>query len=221
VRGLQRELGGWVEEGIRAVKMKVGRRPADDPGRVAAARAAIGAVPELFVDANGAYTRKQALRMAESFASEDVRWLEEPVSSDDLEGLRLVRDRAPASMDVAAGEYGYDLPYFDRMLAAVDVLQADVTRCGGVTGLLAVSALAQARSMPLSIHCAPAISLHPACACAPLVHLEWFADHVRIERQLFDGVAKPADGRLEPDRTRPGNGLSLREADARRWEVGR
>src|SRR6185437_8604560 len=109
------------------VKMKIGRDPSGDVDRVRAARDAIGPDTELFVDANGAYSRKQALAQSEKFAEVNVRWFEEPVPSDDLAGLRLLRDRAPAVMETAAGEYGYDLGYFRRMLeaGAVDVLQAD------------------------------------------------------------------------------------------------
>src|SRR5262249_46787321 len=135
---LQAQLGTWAGDGISKVKMKVGSSPKDDVDRVRAARQVIGTRAELFVDANGAYTRKQALDFADRFAVYDVRWFEEPVSSDDLEGLRLIRNRAPAVMNIAAGEYGYETTYFRRMLdaGAVDVLQADATRCAGVTGFL-------------------------------------------------------------------------------------
>ena len=136
---LAEQLAGWVEQGIPRVKMKVGSDPDRDPGRVNVARTAIGPHTRLFVDANGAYSRKQALELAGRFADDArVSWFEEPVSSDDLDGLRLLRDRAPAGMEIAAGEYGYDAPYFRRMIeaGAVDVLQADVTRCGGITELL-------------------------------------------------------------------------------------
>jgi L-alanine-DL-glutamate epimerase-like enolase superfamily enzyme len=109
---LQQQVGEWVNRGILKVKMKVGREPLQDLPRVEAARSAIGPNVELFVDANGAYTRKQALRFAESFAQYGVTWFEEPVSSDDLEGLKLLRNRAPAGMAIAAGEYGYDSFYF-------------------------------------------------------------------------------------------------------------
>jgi L-alanine-DL-glutamate epimerase-like enolase superfamily enzyme len=199
--------------------MKIGRHPARDVERVRAAREAIGPDTELFVDANGAYTRKQALLMAEQLAGYGVRWFEEPVSSDDLRGLRLLRDRAPEGMAVAAGEYGYDLVYFERMLdsEAVDVLQADVTRCGGFTEFLRVGALCAARSLPLSSHCAPALHLPVCCALAPAVHLEWFHDHVRIERMLFEGAPEPVDGRLRPDLSRPGLGLELKRSDAARY----
>jgi L-alanine-DL-glutamate epimerase-like enolase superfamily enzyme len=210
------QLGGWAAEGIPRVKMKVGREPGRDLERVRVARAAIGPDTELYVDANGALTRKRALLFAARCVEHEVRWLEEPVSSDDLEGLRLVRDRTPAGIDVAAGEYGYTLSYFEAMLAAgaVDCLQADVTRCEGITGFLRVAALCQARSLELSAHCGPAIHLHPCCAAPSLRHLEYFHDHARVERLLFDGVAEPLDGTLRPDLSRPGNGLELKAADA-------
>jgi L-alanine-DL-glutamate epimerase-like enolase superfamily enzyme len=204
---------------MQLVKMKVGRDAGVDPARVHAARAAIGDRAQLFVDANGAYTRKQALALALRFAEDDVRWFEEPVSSDDLDGLRLIRDRAPAGMDIAAGEYGFDPFYFRRMLdaGAVDVLQADATRCGGVSGFLAAHALCDARGLPLSAHCAPALHVHLGCALPRVCHIEYFHDHQRIERMLFDGVTVPREGLLSPDLGRPGLGLDLKGADAQRF----
>jgi L-alanine-DL-glutamate epimerase-like enolase superfamily enzyme len=217
---LERQLAGWAEQGITAVKMKVGSEADRDPQRVRRARAAIGEGIRLFVDANGAYGRKQALRLAETFAQEaSVSWFEEPVSSDDLEGLRLLRDRAPAGMQIAAGEYGYDLFYFARMLSAgaVDVLQADATRCGGITQLMRVGALCAARAVPLSAHTSPTVHAHAGAAIPSLVHVEYFHDHARIERLLFDGAPEPEAGALRPDPARPGLGLELREPDAERY----
>jgi L-alanine-DL-glutamate epimerase-like enolase superfamily enzyme len=218
---LQSQLAGWTAEGIRRVKMKIGRDAAADRERVRAARQAIGDEAELMVDANGAYSRRQALAQAERFAESGVTWFEEPVSSDDLEGLRFLRQRSPAGMQIAAGEYGYDLPYFKRMLQAqaVDVLQADVTRCGGVTGLLEVAALCRAYGLELSAHCAPALHVHPCSAVSGVRHLEYFHDHVRIERMLFDGAPRPIGGELRPDLSRPGLGLELKRKDAERFAV--
>jgi L-alanine-DL-glutamate epimerase-like enolase superfamily enzyme len=219
-RQLTEQLGGWVADGITMVKMKVGASPAADPARVQTARAAIGPDAKLFVDANGAYTRKQALGLAERFSADsDVTWFEEPVSSDDLHGLRLLRDRAPGSMAIAAGEYGYDPTYFQRMLDAgvVDVLQADATRCGGITGLIQVAALCTAHSMALSAHTAPAVHTQACCAIEPVVHLEYFHDHARIEQLLFDGASRPVDGALAFDPRQPGLGLQLRDSDAQRY----
>jgi len=218
---LQEQLGGWVAQGIPRVKMKVGRHPDEDVDRVRAARAAIGPDAQLFVDANGAYSRKQALTKAEAFAELGVSWFEEPVSSDDLDGLRLLRDRAPAAMDIAAGEYGYDLFYFRRMLdaGAVDVLQADATRCAGITGFLRVGALCEARSLPLSAHTAPSLHAHPGCALPSVRHVEYFHDHVRIEHILFEGALTPVDGALHPDLSRPGFGFEFKRSDAERYAV--
>jgi L-alanine-DL-glutamate epimerase-like enolase superfamily enzyme len=215
---VREQLGGWAAQGLRWVKMKIGSDPARDLARVRAARAAIGGAG-LFVDANGAYSRKQALAFAEDFAGLGVTWFEEPVSSDDLPGLRLLRDRAPAAMEIAAGEYGFDSFYFRRMLeaGAVDVLQADATRCLGITGFLAAGALADAFGIDLSCHCAPALHLHAACAAPRLRHCEWFHDHVRIEHLLFDGAPVPHRGAIRPDLSRPGLGLELKRADAERF----
>lgn len=211
------QLGGWAAQGIPRVKMKVGRDPDRDRDRLRVARAAIGADTELFVDANGAFGRDEALRWAEAYAEAGVVYLEEPVSSDDLEGLALLRERAPAGMAIAAGEYGWDLPYFRRMVGAVGVQQADVTRCGGMTALRRVGALCQAHGVPFSAHCAPAASVHGCCAIEPLAHLEWFHDHVRIESVLFDGAPRPDGGVVLPDLDRPGLGLELRRDAVERF----
>jgi L-alanine-DL-glutamate epimerase-like enolase superfamily enzyme len=218
---LQEQLEGWVDEGISRVKMKIGRDAKADPERVAAAREAIGDEAELFVDANGGYSRKQALELSYVFSEMDVTWFEEPVSSDDLDGLRLMRDDGPPGMDIAAGEYGYDVTYFERMLAAgaVDVLQADATRCGGYTGFFQAATLCEAHHLPLSSHCAPALHLPIGCAARPFRHAEYFHDHARIERMLFDGATEPNDGALTPDLSRPGNGLTLKRRDAEKFAI--
>ncbi len=216
------QLGGWVEQGIPRVKLKTSRHPEEDPARLAAVRKAIGDEPELFTDANGALPRKEALRWAWRFRDEfGVSWLEEPVSSDDVTGLRQVRAGGPPGLEIAAGEYGFVLADFARLLGAraVDCLQADVTRCGGITGLLQVAGLSAAHQVDLSAHCAPAVSAHAFCAVERLRHLEYFHDHVRIESMLFDGTLTPAGGALRPDPSAPGLGLELRAADAARYQV--
>lgn len=219
VERLCEQLSGWVDDGIPRVKMKVGRAPAEDAARVDAARRAIGEAAELFVDANGAYGQKRALALAQRFSAAGVSWFEEPVFREDYAGTAFVRERVPAGMEVASGEYGY-APYdFARMLAAgcVDVMQADATRCGGFTGLLAVDALCRAAGVALSTHCAPYLHRAIAPSCAQLRHAEYFFDHVEIERNLFDGADAPENGAMKSDRLRPGIGLELKHADARRY----
>ena len=217
VSRLVSQLTGWVEQGIPRVKLKTSRHPQEDPARLAAVRKASGEDPVPFTAAYGACTRKAAVAWAWRFRQEfGVSWLEEPVSSDDVTGLRQVREGGPPGLDIAAGEYGFVLADFARWLAAgaVDCLQADVTRCGGITGLLQVGGLAAAHEIDLSAHCAPAVSAHAFCAVQRLRHLEYFHDHVRMESMLFDGTLSPAGGELRPDPAAPGLGLTLRTADA-------
>ena len=211
---LAAEIAGYVEAGHRRVKIKIGRER--DLDRVRVAREAAGPGVELMVDANGAYDRKRALAMAEAFAEHGVVYFEEPVSSDDLDGLRLLRDRAP--MAIAAGEYGYDAFYFRRMIDVVDILQADATRCLGITGFLQADALCDAHPLPLSSHCAPALHAHAGAAARRLVHLEEFRDHVRVEQLLFDGTPVQRGGSVRW-RPAPGLGLALRETEARRHAI--
>ncbi|HEX5598956.1 MAG TPA: enolase C-terminal domain-like protein [Micromonosporaceae bacterium] len=217
-----RQLTGWVQEqGIPRVKIKIGEswgsRVERDLHRMAAARRSIGDAAELFVDANGAYDRKQAIRVLHAARDLDVRWYEEPVSSDDLAGLGLVRDRVLA--DVAAGEYGYELAYFARMAPYVDCQQIDVTRCGGISEFLRAAAVAAAHNLPVSAHCAPHQHLAVAAAVPNLRHLEWFHDHVRVESLLFDGAVAATGGAAPVNLDAPGHGLTFRAADAERFRV--
>ncbi|SFC64538.1 L-alanine-DL-glutamate epimerase [Nocardioides terrae] len=221
---LREQLTHWtLEQRIPRVKIKIGESwgaAADrDLARMEQARSAIGDA-ELFVDANGGYSRKQAVRVMAAAADLGVRWFEEPVPSDDLDGLREVRDRVTA--DVAAGEYGSDIVYFRRMCAAgaVDCLQADASRCGGITEWMRVAAVAASFGLEVSGHCAPHLHAHAAAATPNLRHLEWFHDHVRIESMFFDGTLDPLGGTIAPSAERPGNGLSFRAQDAARFRVG-
>jgi L-alanine-DL-glutamate epimerase-like enolase superfamily enzyme len=217
------QLGGWVAEGIPRVKMKIGKdwgaSACEDVARVKAVRRALGPEAELFVDANGAYTAKQAIDVARQLADQGVTYFEEPVSSDHLDQLALVRRAAP--MDVAAGEYGWDPWYYRDMLAAeaVDIVQADVTRCLGITGWLEAAATAHSFGVPFSAHCAPAATTHAACAAPQISHLEYFWDHCRIDRLMFDGAPLPSGGCLRPDPSRAGMGIELKRADAEQWRV--
>jgi L-alanine-DL-glutamate epimerase-like enolase superfamily enzyme len=218
---LREQLSGWVErDGCSSVKMKIGSDPAADPHRIEVAKAAIGAAA-LFVDANGAFDPKRALHFIESVQWARIEWFEEPVTSDDLAGLRFVRERAPANVAIAAGEYNYTLDDARRLLEAqaVDVLQADVTRCCGITGFLQIAALCEAFHIDLSGHCAPSLHRHPACAAPRFRNLEYFHDHVRIEHMLFDGAAKAEGGAIRPDLGRPGLGLAFKSKDAERFLV--
>ncbi len=221
---LRQQLTGWaIEQRIPRVKIKIGESwggdEARDLARIGQAREIVGADAELYVDANGGYGRKQAIRVMNAAAALDVRWFEEPVSSDDLDGLREVRDAV--APDVAAGEYGWDQYYFRRMCAAgaVDCLQADASRCGGITEWLRAAATAASFGLQVSGHCAPHLHAHAAAAIPNFRHLEWFHDHVRIESMFFDGTLDPTGGVIRPAPDRPGLGLEVRAADAEPYRV--
>jgi L-alanine-DL-glutamate epimerase-like enolase superfamily enzyme len=218
------QLSGWVDKDrIPRVKIKIGEswggNERRDLARVALAREVIGPDTELYVDANGGYSAGQAVRVANRMDEYHVTWFEEPVSSQDLAGLATVRMQVLA--DVAAGEYSWSLADSGRLLAAgaVDCLQLDVTRCGGITEFLRGADLAAAYNVPVSAHCAPNLHAHVATAVPNLRHVEYFHDHQRIERMLFDGVLSPDGGLLTPDPGRPGLGLVLRDADAEPFRV--
>ena len=219
---LLEQLVGWVDEGMARVKMKVatdwGTAPERDLARVAEVRRAIGGAPELFVDANGGYRPKQATRLARQFEEQGVTWFEEPVSSDHLDVLAHIRRQT--SLDVAAGEYGYDLAYFRHLCGAqaVDVVQADVSRCAGITEWRRIADLAAAEGLQISGHCAQSLHAHVACSVSNLAHLEYFADHARVDRLLFDGVLEPVAGDLVPDPGRAGHGLRI-AGRAERWRT--
>jgi L-alanine-DL-glutamate epimerase-like enolase superfamily enzyme len=213
------QLSGWVQkDGIPRVKIKIGEswggNERRDVERVSLAREVIGPHAELYVDANGGYTTGQAVRVAREMADYDVTWFEEPVSSQDTAGLAAVRSQVRP--DVAAGEYSWSLADSARLIdaGAVDCLQLDVTRCGGITEFLRGAALAAAHSMQISGHCAPSLHAHVGMAAPNLRHVEYFHDHQRIERLLFDGTLDPQGGALAPDPGRPGLGLQLKTADA-------
>jgi L-alanine-DL-glutamate epimerase-like enolase superfamily enzyme len=218
------QLAGWVErDRIPRVKIKIGedwgRRERRDMQRVALAREVIGPRTELYVDANGGYTARQAVRVAREMADYGVTWFEEPVSSQDPAGLAAVRSRVLA--DVAAGEYSWSLADSARLIdaGAVDCLQLDVTRCGGITEFLRGAALAAAHNLEVSAHCAPNLHAHLGAAVPNLRHVEYFHDHQRIEQRLFDGTLSPQGGYLTPDPGQPGLGVLLRHADAEPFRV--
>lgn len=217
------QLTGWVEQGIPRVKMKIGvaggTDDAEDRRRILAVRTRLGDGPELFVDANGAYTAGQAIRLARDLEGA-ASYFEEPVSSDHLGQLRDIR-RA-ITQDVAAGEYGYDPWYFRAMLdaGAVDILQADATRCLGITGFLIAGSLAYAAGIPFSGHTSPTIHAHAGCAVPQLSHVEYFHDHARIESLLFEGLPELKGGMLHPPSDLPGLGVTLKQVEAAKFAVG-
>lgn len=215
------QLTGWASEGLPSVKMKIGREPGKDVARVTAVQKALNGRADLFVDANGAYQRKQALEKTRQFGDLGVTWFEEPVTSDDRIGLHLLVEHAPPIMNIAAGEYCYVLDDARLLIEAqaVDVLQADVTRCGGITNFLKIGHVCETYHLPLSAHTSPSIHATLCCALVSPINVEYFHDHERIEKLIFDGAIRPTNGYLKPDLSRHGLGLELKRADAQPFQI--
>ena len=215
---LHRQLSVWAQSGFKFVKMKIGRDRKQDPKRVSLARKAVGDAVQVFVDANGAYTPKEACAIALMLDDNGVTWLEEPVYHADRSGLSFVRNHTPPSIKISAGEYGFNSNHFKDLLlsGSVDIMQADATRCG-ITGFLKAAALCEAFHIPISAHTAPSLHVHLCCAVQQSVHAEYFFDHVRIEQMLFEGAARAREGWLIPDLSVPGNGLQFKKQDAERF----
>ena len=218
---LQQQLSIWAEEGFENIKIKIGREPSKDVERVNWARKAIGENVHLFVDANGAYMIKQAIDLSNQFSEYHVTWFEEPVTSDNLLGLKDIKNHVAAPMQIAAGEYGCNIFYYKKMLEAnaVDVLQADATHCGGISNFMKVAHLAEAFQIPFSSHCAPALHLHAALSLPEFYIAEYFYDHARIENLLFDGISPPVNGYLEPNLQLPGLGFVFKYKDAEKYKL--
>jgi L-alanine-DL-glutamate epimerase-like enolase superfamily enzyme len=215
------QLTSWSGEGFSCVKMKIGTHPQDDLRRVEAVTKALACKTQLYVDANGAYDRQQALHKARQFADFGVTWFEEPVTSDDRTGLHWLVERAPAVMKIAAGEYNYTLDDARLLMEAqaVTVMQTDVTRCGGVTNFLKIGHLCEISHYPYSAHTAPSIHATLCCALSAAMNVEYFHDHVRIEHMFFDGAITAKHGLLRPDTSSAGLGLKLKSADAQKFLV--
>lgn len=208
---LRRQVEQWAALGCTAMKIKIGESWGGaverDLDRMRTLRAMAGDDVALMADANGGYGRAQARRVGAAMDELGFVWFEEPVSSDDLEGLAAVRDAVRC--DVTAGEYAADLYEAARLCPVVDCLQLDLTRCGGYTGWLRGAAVAAAHNLDVSAHCAPALHAPVAAAVPNFRHIEYFADHARLEPQLVEGAPPVHDGAIRPAGT-PGHGMSLR-----------
>ena len=218
---LVQQLTCWADEGFSCVKMKIGTHPEEDVKRVQAVQKALDGKAQLYVDANGAYDRQQALHKAQQFGELGVTWFEEPVTSDDRIGLHFMVERAPAVMKIAAGEYNYTLDDARLLIEAqaVDVMQTDVTRCGGVSNFIKIGNLCDISHYPYSAHTAPSIHATLCCSLLPAMNVEYFHDHVRIEHMLFDGAITAKKGMLRPHSSAHGLGLSIKKADAEKYKV--
>ncbi len=217
---LAAEMVGYVELGVHAVKMKVGRLSIQqDVERVAVVREAIGPDVALLVDANGSYSAAQAVRMAGELAQHDVYWFEEPVPPDDYAGIAQVA--RSSSVPVATGENESTLYGFRDLIAAggIGFLNPDAEIAGGVSEFMKIAALAQAANVPIAPHGRQELHVQLVCAAPTGVMAEYYRPSVDpLAFELNPAQPELRDGHLHvPDR--PGHGMLLDERAVERYKV--
>jgi L-alanine-DL-glutamate epimerase-like enolase superfamily enzyme len=204
LQALVDQVIGNVEEGFRAIKIKVGRpNPEEDMERVRAVRKAVGDQITLMVDANMAWSLDRAIRMARAMEPYDIFWLEEPTIPDDVPGhVRIARS---TSIPIAAGENLYSKHEFLRYMesGAVAFPEPDVVRVGGITEWIKIAALAAAHNLPVTSHGVDELHVHLLAAVPNASYLERHA--FRVDGYLREPFAL-SEGCVEvPDR--PGHGV--------------
>jgi L-alanine-DL-glutamate epimerase-like enolase superfamily enzyme len=202
---LAREAQGMVEQGFKAVKMRLGNPdPRTDAERVRAVRAAIGPGIKLMADANQGLNEAQAIRLGRLLEESNLTWFEEPLPAWDLEGLARVAQELDTP--IASGETEYTRYGFRNMLTlrSADVLMPDLQRVGGVSEFMRVGHMAESHDVPVSSHLFPETSLQVLGALSNAIFLEympWFSSLYREQIEFADGDA------LLPER--PGWGFTF------------
>ena len=203
---LLKETEASLEQGFRAIKMKLGSpQLATDVERVAAMRECLGPEIPLMVDANMAWSVDEAIAAARAFREFDVTWLEEPIAPDDFPGHRRVAEEG--ALPIAAGENLHTLREFQMLIeaGAVTYVEPDVANIGGITAWLKVAALAESHQLRVTSHGVHDLHVHLLAAVPNSSWLEWHG--FGLERfmssrlQIEDGAA------IAPDR--PGHGVEL------------
>jgi L-alanine-DL-glutamate epimerase-like enolase superfamily enzyme len=217
---LAEEMRGYLDDGVRAVKMKIGGASVrEDVARVAAVRNEIGPEVELLVDANGAYRAGDAIRIARELEEFDVYWFEEPVMPDDYDGSRRVA--GASSIPVASGENESTRYGFRDLLerAGVRVVNPDAEIVGGVTEFMKVAAMAEVRGVAVAPHGRADIHVHLTAAIPNGLMAEYYRENVDpLQRYLLPEPVKVQDGCISPP-DRPGHGIILDEHAAEAFRV--
>ena len=190
---LVKEAQGFVDQGFRAMKMRLGLPdPAEDIARVKAMRDAIGPAVKLMADANQGLTEAQAIRLGRRLEPFDLTWFEEPLPAWDLDGLA----RVAAALDtpIASGETEYTRYGFRRMLElrSADILMPDLQRVGGVSEFMRVGHMAESHDIAVSSHLFPETSLQVLGALSNAIFLEympWFSPLYNEALVFSDGCA--------------------------------
>jgi L-alanine-DL-glutamate epimerase-like enolase superfamily enzyme len=203
-------------DGFTALKLKVGKPDADeDAERVAKVREAVGRGVTLMIDANQSWTIDQAISRMRRLEPFDLYWIEEPLDATDLDGY--ARLGVHTTVARAGGESLYTPASFHASVrrGALDILQPDVARIGGLTGALEVCHVAAAANLPVAPHVSPELSVTIACAVPNSVFVEYIPQMEPVLARTLprrDGFAIPFDA--------PGHGIVFDRAALDRYAAG-
>jgi mandelate racemase len=213
---LMKEASELVEEGFRAIKLRLGRPSAqEDLKALKAVKKQIGSEITLMVDFNQGLTVAEAIRRGRMIDDEGgVYWIEEPIRADDFSGCSQLRQAIHTPIQIGENFMGPEQMAQALAAGACDYVMPDAGRIGGVTGWMRAAALAQAAGVEMSSHLFPEVSCHLLAAtptCHYLEYVDW-ADAVLEEPlRIKDGQA------LVP--STPGNGIRWNESAVERYRV--
>ena len=203
------QMKGYVDAGFKMVKMKIGHRdPEVDVERVRLVREAIGPHIHLSLDVNNAWSLTTALRLVRRLEPFGIYWLEEPILADEISSLAKLADKT--DIPIAVGENHYTKWEFKDLIAqgAVQIVQADVTKCGGITEFLKIAAMADAHGLPACPHHSVFTDVAAIAAVPNGLFHEYVHDMFEPASRLVLNPARPEQGVIEP-LDKPGFGIEL------------
>jgi D-galactarolactone cycloisomerase len=220
-KALAKEAKMYAQQGYQWLKMKVGRGITEDVENVSHVREAIGSHVHLMVDSNHAFSRSEAAELAREIEPLDISWFEEPLSPEDYEGYRELRQRT--KIPIAAGECEFLRFGFKQLFEnqSVDIAQPDICAAGGLTEVKKIAAMAQTYGVEVTPHCwgtgiAFAAGLHfmsnldiyPGRLIAPEPVLEMDRTENPLRDQLIQPKFSPKNGAVDVPKV-PGLGIDV------------
>jgi L-alanine-DL-glutamate epimerase-like enolase superfamily enzyme len=217
VEELITDMTRMIDEGFKGVKMKIGQKdPWADMKRIEAVRNALGTEVSLMVDVNQKWDLHTALRYGKKLEDYDIFWLEEPLHPDDIEGhSKLVN---ALTTPIALGEHVYTKYAFRDYIVkgAVEIVQVDVARVGGITEFMTIAALAESYNLAVSPHAGDAMQIHQHLLCS--IPNALFLEYIPWVLELFEEPVVVRDGTLQPPQS-PGASTDIKEEMIKRYRV--
>lgn len=211
----------FLDQGYLAVKIKAGRDVERDTDHIAAARDAVGRETKLLVDVNCGYDADTSIELACRMRPHDIYWLEEPIPPENLEALERVKSSIGLPLALGENEFTPNSFYEIASRGLADVINPNITRCGGITGLLKINAIAESFGLRIGLHgVGSAVMLSAALQVMSVFENADLLEHNRLLNPLRDELLEEPirliDGALlRPDG--PGWGGRLDEGALRKY----